>query len=82
MSKEAYKDIYTMRRAELTREQSAMVRKMLDSQMGAYKNWIASAVESEDYERAHRLVTELRDHEAMCKIFPPDDMWDRNKFPA
>lgn len=67
--------ILNVRRDAMTRSQNKMVRAMLDSTMSAYKNWIASAVESGDVHRAKQLVQELRDHEALCHIFVPDDMW-------
>jgi len=77
---------YTLRRADLTREQSTMVRKMLDEKLSTIKNHIVSAVDcGEDtyattglsgYAYARKLCRELHEYQALCQIFPPDDMWE------
>ena len=60
----------------VTREQNKMVRKQIEGHCFALKNWIASAVEVGDFDRAKQLTKELRDHEAMFHIFVPDCMWE------
>lgn len=62
----------------LSREQNKLVRRMLDNEMASYKNWIVGAVEAGDFDRAKTLVKELREHQAMCHLFIPDDMWDHH----
>jgi len=53
----------------MSEEQARNVHKVVDSHSQALKNWIASAVESEDYERAHRMVDELRQYQALYAAF-------------
>jgi hypothetical protein len=43
----------------------AFAIKLAENETAAYKNWVASAVESNDMLRAKELVTKLRDHEAL-----------------
>lgn len=72
---------------QLTREQNDMARKMLDSEMAALKNHIASAVERGDDQYgttgltgityARELVAKLRAHQELCHKFVPADMFDR-----
>ena len=55
-------------------------------QIASYKNWIAAAVECGDkeygksgqtgIEYAKSLIQPLNAHTEMCRIFPPDDMWE------
>lgn len=64
---------------KLTREQNAIVRKLIESECSAYKNWIVSAVEASIHsngkiEYARQLVKELREREAMYHIFVPDGL--------
>lgn len=49
--------------------QANNVHKLVASHCSALKNWIASAVESGDTERAKRMVDELRQHEALFAAF-------------
>ena len=60
---------------EITRKQNAMVRKQIEGHCKALKNWIASAVENNDFDRAKAMTIELRDHEDMYHLFVPDSMW-------
>jgi hypothetical protein len=43
----------------------AFAIKLAENETAAYKNWVASAVESNDMLRAKELVIKLRDHEAL-----------------
>lgn len=79
---------YAVRRAMLTREQNKMVRDMLNSHMTALSNHVVAMVECGDakygrsamtgYEYARKTVMELNAHREMCRIFPPDDMWEQD----
>ena len=53
----------------MTESQAELIHNMARDRMAAYKNWIASAVESGDLARAQTLVGELRDHEAIFASF-------------
>ena len=64
-----------MKTVQISREQNRMVRQQIESHTAALKNWIASAVEQQDLQRATTLVGELRAYEAMYHIFVPDDMF-------
>lgn len=44
-----------------TRPQIEIVRKLLADEVATYKNWIATAVECEEFERAKTLVADMRD---------------------
>jgi hypothetical protein len=44
----------------MSQEQLARIHNLVEAECVARKNWIASAVELEDYERAHSHVEELR----------------------
>lgn len=61
---------------EITRVQNRLVRRLIESEIAAYKNWIRSAVERRDFAYAEQLSKELKLYEAMCHVFIPDDMWD------
>lgn len=79
-------DKYAMRRSELTRKQSAMVRAMLNEKLATMKNHIVSMVDCGNdeygnsgisgYEWARKTVVELKAHQELCLVFPPDDMWN------
>ncbi len=83
-------NIYAVRRATINRAQNKMIRAMLDSHMAALKNHIASAVEcgsneygqsnQSGYDYATGLVADLRAHQELCRVFPPDDMWERSSI--
>lgn len=49
----------------MSEEQARRVHALVASQCASTKNWMASSVETEDYERAHRHVEELRALEAL-----------------
>jgi hypothetical protein len=61
----------------ISREQNKMVRKQLEDHTFAIKNWIASAVEAGEFERAKELVKELRAYQEMFHTFIPDESWER-----
>lgn len=77
--------IYTVRRENISREESAMIRGLIESHLQAIKNWTVSAVDCGDgeygksgqtgYETARKLVKELHKYQAMLQTFPPDSMW-------
>lgn len=50
-------------------DQARNVHKVVSSYCESLKNWMASAVESEDYERSHRYVDELRQYQALYAAF-------------
>lgn len=60
---------------EITKKQNTLVRALIVDHCGAYKNWIASAVESGDLPRASELVKTLREYEAMYHVFVPECMF-------
>lgn len=64
-----------MSRIHITKDQNKKVRSLLESHCAALKNWMASAVESDDLPRAKGLLADLRAHEKMYHIFVPDDMF-------
>jgi hypothetical protein len=66
-----------IKQVTITREQNKMVRAQLDSHTAALKNWIISAFDAGDMERAKRLSAELKQYQEMFHIFVPDDMWER-----
>lgn len=59
-------------RFTMSEDQARNVHKVVDGQCQALKNWIVSAVESEDYERAHSLTEELRAFQALFAAFNVD----------
>jgi hypothetical protein len=44
----------------MDREQADTIFKLIESDIAAHKNWIASSVEANQYERAQTLVQNLR----------------------
>lgn len=84
-----YENIYQMRRANLTREQNKLVRDMFNDKLQTLKNHIVSMVDCGDakygksamtgYEYARKTVKELKAHQELCQVFPPDDMWEQNQ---
>jgi hypothetical protein len=42
--------------------------KLAENEVQAYKNWLASAVESNDFGRAKDLVKALREHEELATL--------------
>ena len=56
----------------MTEDQARMIFKLVSSEMSAYKNWTAGAVERDDLERAKGLVKELRAHEKLFAAFNID----------
>jgi hypothetical protein len=61
---------------KLSREQNKLVRQLLENHATAQKNWIASRVEAEEFERAKELVKELRSTQELFHTFKPDEYWD------
>jgi hypothetical protein len=55
----------TNRKYELTEAQATLVHTVVSSHCQALKNWMASAVEEGDTDRARRLVKELRQYEEL-----------------
>ena len=53
----------------MTEDQAILIHDTMRDTIAAHKNWIASAVESGDLERAQRLVRELRKREALAASF-------------
>ena len=72
---------------ELTMEQNKLVRKMLEEQIEAYKNWIVSAVETgadeygstgtSGFTHARKLCRELEAHRELTGKFIPTHMFAR-----
>jgi hypothetical protein len=59
----------TMHSFHMTEDQAMMIHAQVGSHMSALKNWIASAVEQGDLERAQHLVTDLRAYEKLYSAF-------------
>lgn len=53
----------------ISRTENSLIREMAKERCAAYKKWIATAVESENFEKATALVAELRAHESLIRIF-------------
>lgn len=53
----------------MTRDQADIVFKMLDGELAAHKNWIASQVEDGNLERAKELVRTMRKLEDLFRGF-------------
>lgn len=52
----------------LTERQAALAFQQIDSHCKALHNWIASAVEKGDMERATMLVKQLREHQELYAV--------------
>lgn len=50
-------------------DQAVLIHQVVDSHTQTLKNWIASAVESGDIERANHLVAELREYQTLFAAF-------------
>ncbi len=50
---------------QLNSREAELAFKQVASHMQALKNWIASAVEEEQFPKAKRLVVELREYQAL-----------------
>lgn len=81
--------IYQLRRLELSREQNAIIRKLITDQRQTLSNHIVSATEVIDrkYGRSgmtgaeyikQKLLPEYHALSPLFQIFPPDDMWQDN----
>lgn len=78
--------IYTVRRQNISRKESAMIRKLLDDHCAALKNHIVSMVEAGDDEYgksgmtgityARETAAQLREYQALFLTFPPDERWE------
>lgn len=55
----------------LNRDQSAKVHQQISSHCEALKNWMASAVEAGEQDRAKELVRELRQYQDLFAMFNP-----------
>ena len=53
----------------MTENQAMMIHNLVASHCKALKNWIATAVERNENDRAKDMVTELREHEALFAAF-------------
>ena len=49
----------------LSKSETQMLFNQVSDHCKALKNWIATAVESEEYDRARVLVTELREYQSL-----------------
>ncbi len=77
---------YNIRRAEMTRSQSAIVRAMLTDKRQTLSNLIVSCVDCGEreygksgltgYQYAKKLTQEYTELSVLFQIFPPDDMWE------
>jgi hypothetical protein len=54
-----------MRSYELTQREAELAFAQIASHSQALKNWMASAVERGDFDKARELVIQLREHEAL-----------------
>ncbi len=56
------------RTIKLSTEQASMLVKLASNECEAYKNWIASSVENNDFTRAKMLTEKLRDHQIVATL--------------
>lgn len=63
------------RTIRITHDQNKLMRSLLDSHMGALKNWAASAIEHDEVDRAKGIVAELRFAESLCHTFVPAELF-------
>lgn len=61
----------------VSEHQNAILRQLIEERAGSYKNWIVSAVEAGDFEKAQSLTKELRDLQALFHVILPADMLKR-----
>lgn len=59
----------TLHTFTMSEGKARLVHQVVDSHMQALKNWMASAVEAGDLERAQKLIAELREYEALYAAF-------------
>jgi hypothetical protein len=50
---------------KINKRESELLFQQVASHCQALKNWLATAVESEEFERATRLVIELREYQSL-----------------
>lgn len=53
----------------MTLEQANMIHQLAASQIAAIKNWMVTAVERGDLERAQKLAVELRQYQSIFAAF-------------
>jgi len=53
----------------MTEKYAELIHETISDRISTYKNWIASAVEDQDFDRAQKLTKTLREYQAIYAAF-------------